>query len=195
MRNKKPARRNIGIDIDLAVIDKWRTEGVGRCELICCDATAFLRHHSFSGDEVVYADPPYLSSTRRKKRIYLHEYSEVQHVELLDELKKLPCPVVISGYWSELYGDILSGWEIQTYQANTQSGLREEFLWMNFKPPAKLHDFSYIGRDFREREASKRRLNTLKGKIERLTSIERASLTEWLAEQQRSAQERPGPNA
>ena len=48
-------------------------------------------------DTLIYADPPYLMETRTQK-MYAHEMSIEQHVEMLDVLARHPGPVVISGY-------------------------------------------------------------------------------------------------
>jgi len=87
---------------------------------------------------LIYADPPYLLSTRHGKQ-YRHEMTEDDHAELLDLLKAHRGPVLISGYESDLYRDLLRHWhceQITTYaQTATQ---RREFLWMNFQPAVQL---------------------------------------------------------
>ncbi|BAN33980.1 phage DNA methylase [Sulfuricella denitrificans skB26] len=183
MRQKKAAARSIGVDIDPIVISEWQNKHPERCELVCADAAQFIRTFPFSGDEVVYSDPPYWPSTRRRPRIYRHEYTEHQHLELLNELNQLPCAVVLSGYQNEAYESILTGWQSITFLAPTQKGLREETLWLNYNLPQELHDFTFIGGNYREREAIRRRQETLRRKIERLRPIERASLVSWLMEQ------------
>ena len=74
----------------------------------CGDALAFLERLECRGDEFVYLDPPYLIETRRNgKRIYRHEMSFDDHVRLLVIIRELDCMVAISGYWSEMYADML----------------------------------------------------------------------------------------
>ena len=66
--------------------------------------------------------------------------------------------VMISGYWSALYADALQGWHTVSFQAMTRSGKpATEWLWMNYPEPAALHDYRYLGADFRERERIKKR--------------------------------------
>lgn len=67
MRNKRPAARNIGIDIDQQVIDVWRGGDIP-CELIQDDAIAYLSTFPYQGSELVYADPPYVHSTRKRSK-------------------------------------------------------------------------------------------------------------------------------
>jgi len=82
----------------------------------------FPRIHDFRGDELVYCDPPYLPSTRRRARLYRHDYSESDHVRLLEMLQKVPCRVVLSGYPSELYAERLRDWNSRTYSAKAHDG-------------------------------------------------------------------------
>ncbi len=80
---------------------------------------------------LIYADPPYVLSTRRG-RMYKHEMNEADHVELLSVLDKHPGPVLLSGYASDLYDDMLGHWcrEIRVAQAESAEK-REEVLWIN----------------------------------------------------------------
>ena len=83
---------------------------------------------------LIYADPPYLLSTRHGKQ-YRCEMSEDDHGQLLDVLKKHTGPVIISGYQSELYDSELKGWHCETKEVRNQlSAVRTECLWMNFQP-------------------------------------------------------------
>ncbi len=183
MRHKKAAEHSIGIDLDQQVVDVRTVDLDVQCELICTDATAWLKAQKFAGDELIYCDPPYVASTRSQQRVYRHELGDGQHLALLQVLCSLPCKVILSGYASPIYETALEDWRSVTFMSKTHAGMREETLWMNFAEPKELHDYSYIGRTFREREAVKRRLSSLKDRIERLAPIERASLAQWLDEQ------------
>jgi DNA adenine methylase len=57
MRNKKPAVRNIGIDLDPAVHGAWSNQVHDRLELVQGDATSFLSSFPYQGNELIYADP------------------------------------------------------------------------------------------------------------------------------------------
>jgi len=83
----------------------------------------------------IYADPPYVLSTR-SKRIYACEMKDADHVALLQFLKKHPGPVMISGYMNEIYHKSLKDWRAKSRTANCEGGLkREEVIWMNYEPP------------------------------------------------------------
>ncbi len=58
-------------------------------QFLVIDAVDFLRGYPFNGSEFVYADPPYVRSARRSVRpIYRFEYTDDDHVRLLDVLTK-----------------------------------------------------------------------------------------------------------
>ncbi len=181
MRHKRAATRSIGVDMDLRVINQWMTQHPSYCELVHDDATKFLATYAFAGTEVVYADPPYVPSTRRRSRVYRYDCNDKQHEALLDVLAKLPCAVLISGYDNDLYRDVLHDWRIERFLAKTHTGLREEVVWTNFAPPRRLHDASFWGNTFRDREGRKRRQTRWLSKFDSMCPIERNQLLELLA--------------
>lgn len=63
-----------------------------------------------ASDCLIYADPPYLPSTRTQK-MYGQEMSTEDHVEMLALLLEHPGPVVLSGYDNDMYNDLLAHWE------------------------------------------------------------------------------------
>lgn len=179
--NKKPARTSVAIDRDPEVICRWQKLFPLLASYMEADAVDFLAAQHFVGNEVVYCDPPYLPSTRRRARVYRHDYSESDHIRLLGTLQKLPCRVVVSGYPSELYDEFLSSWQSQTYSAKAHDGIRQEKIWFNFGIPARLHDTRHLGHNFRERQTIKRRLQRLQTRISTLSPQEQRFLAEWLA--------------
>ena len=157
MRNKRPAMRNIGIELDPKTIQLWNNYNGINIELIQADAAAYLKSYQFTGDELVYCDPPYLRETRKKhKALYKYEYTYEQHVELLKAIKSLPCMVMISGYKSLLYEELLEDWNTYSFKAGCHNGTATEYIWMNYPSPVQLHDYRYLGDTFRERERLKR---------------------------------------
>lgn len=189
MRNKKAAQRNIGLDLDAKVIQRWRTEHAGSCELYQVDAIDFLKSYAFDGQELLYVDPPYVPETRRRAKVYRCDYSESDHIRLLQCLKALPCKVMLSGYDCELYNRELDGWRKVSFPAKTHVDMREETVWMNFDAPSRLHDSRYMGETFRDRQTIQRRQIRLRTKIESLDPIERHELLQWMQEQYGNAEE------
>ncbi len=173
IRHKRPAERSIGIDIDPAVIAHWRSERWPATELRCANACEFLCSFEFSGDELVYADPPYLPQTRRRPRCYRHDFTHEDHLTLLRTLKRLPCAVVLSGYPSTLYDDALIGWSRLLFQGTSHAGRRTEALWLNFEPGDALHDYRFVGGSFRERERIRRMAARWEKRFQNLSPVER----------------------
>jgi len=115
MRKKRPAQRNIGIEIDPKVIELWSEFKDLEIEIHQKDAVEFIKNYQFTGNEFVYCDPPYLRETRdRRRKLYVYEYTRDQHIELLKTIRKIPAMVMISGYESELYKTLLHDWN-KTY--------------------------------------------------------------------------------
>lgn len=148
--------------------------------VICADATRWLKSYDWRDGEFVYADPPYLAATRRGagRQLYRHDIrTEEEHELLLDVLAALPCPVMISGYWSELYGRRLDAWRVIRFQSMTRGGKQmAECLWMNYNEPLQLHDYSYLGRNNRERQDLKRMRERWVKKLEAMPLLKRQAL-------------------
>lgn len=126
------------------------------------DATLWLtaRLPQFQGNEFVYVDPPYLADTRSAGRAY-YAYEMLDtpaHERLLRQLVKLPCPVMVSHYHHPLYMDFLGAWHWRTFRAYDRAGNEKtEYVWMNYPEPKALHDYRFLGEDYRERERVKRK--------------------------------------
>ncbi|WP_233575629.1 DNA adenine methylase [Noviherbaspirillum saxi] len=183
LRNKQPVEHSIGIDADSEVVRTWADHDLPNTQILEGDAIAFLSGYDYRGDELVYCDPPYPVSTRRKARIYRRDYSTEDHLQLLEVITKLPCMVMISSYSNPIYEDVLRDWEKITFNAATHSGIREESVWINFPMPEAPYDTRYLGADFRQREALRRRHSRLADKIMRMPLAERHLLWSWAAEQ------------
>jgi len=83
-------------------------------------------------DCLIYADPPYLLSTRTQK-MYSHEMTEEEHIEMLEVLAAHPGPVVLSGYESKLYSERLRhGWDKVRIKPPKveKAAVRTEILWV-----------------------------------------------------------------
>jgi site-specific DNA-adenine methylase len=185
--HKLPAVASIVIDCDATVIEAWylREDLPAGTIVSFGDAISFLETYDFKGDEFVYCDPPYLFETRSGKgRIYNNEFGGVdQHIKLLQALLALPCPVAISGYWSSLYAEILATWRTISYMTRTRGGNTvREWLWMNYPEPLELHDYRYLGDNFRQRERLKRIRTRWLARLGRMDALERYALLSSIGE-------------
>jgi DNA adenine methylase len=208
LRYKRPARLTLGVDLDPQVIQQWQARtaihddasggiagviaasGEARFQFQQGDGLAFLTSYPFTGHELVYCDPPYLHETRRDTNIYRFEMDDGQHVALLDAIRTLPCMVMISGYWSDLYANALEDWHRLSFQTMTRGGrLATEWLWCNYPEPVALHDYRYLGEDFRERERIKRKKQRWVNRLRSMPILERRALLAAIEE----AGPRPSP--
>lgn len=106
-------------------------------QIECRSAAEVIRRFN-SPKVLVYADPPYVLSTRHGKQ-YWHEMDDQGHGELIDVLLSHKGPVILSGYDNPLYRERLRGWHKEQRESRTQSlAVRTETLWMNFEPDWQL---------------------------------------------------------
>lgn len=189
LRFKKPAPLQIGVEVDPGVLAEWGkvryTGDAGASPELAILPASFLDLDApelWQPSTFAYLDPPYLLETRTSRHRYPFELSEQEHRALLEKIKGLPCMVALSCYDSTMYRVALDGWRKIQFPAQSRGGLRTETLYMNYPaPPAhELHDVRFVGENFRQRETSKRRVETILRKIQRLTPQDRAVLLERL---------------
>lgn len=191
MRYKRSATRSIGIDIDPKTIELWTCSNPIGFDLVQGDAITFLKSYPFTGKEMVYCDPPYIRETRKKYYpIYKYEYTYEQHIELLKVIKSLPCMVMLSGYKSKLYAESLKGWHTYSFRAACHHGMATEYLWMNYPPPVKLHDYRYLGDTYRDRERIKLKSERWIRRFRVIPVLERQSILADIQELDKSKQEK-----
>lgn len=99
-------------------------------------AIDLLQQHD-TPETLHFVDPPYVHSTRelRSQGGYRHEMTDDDHVELLEVLSRLQGMVVLCGYATDLYAELLPGWQTRSTQARISSGrgtgVRTEIVWIN----------------------------------------------------------------
>ena len=173
MKRKPPALRNVGIDRDERALEQFECDYP--VELFHACAHRFIAEFEFQGSELIYADPPYLTSTRTSGRRYRFEYRKVDHVGLLELLKAVPCQVMISGYPSALYDQQLHEWERVELQVMNRGGVRTEKVWMNFTIN-RVHWASFAGKNFTDRQRIKRKAASWGRRYQALPSAERVAV-------------------
>lgn len=191
---KRAATLNILCDLDPAALetargpqrDKVRHAGGERWIFFQGDGLDFLENHHFTGNELVYADPPYMRSTRKSaKDLYNFEWTDHHHSRLLEWAFNTPAKVIISGYESALYSRAFfesTKWRTESFQAMTRRGQATETLWWNFDRPTVLHDPRYLGDGFRERERIRRRQSRWLARLQRMEPAERSAIMAALRE-------------
>ena len=103
-------------------------------------AIEIIKRFNYS-DVFMYIDPPYLFGTRTTKQ-YKHEMSDADHRCLLELLVTLKAKVMISGYESELYNEVLQGCHKEYFKSNAEhGGFRIEVIWMNYERQITIQEF------------------------------------------------------
>ncbi|MBW9274776.1 MAG: DNA adenine methylase [Candidatus Thiodiazotropha sp. (ex. Lucinisca nassula)] len=191
IRSKPAAKRSIGIDLDLATLEKYHRDLEG-VELVCDDAVSVLESFDYdqAGRTLIYVDPPYLHETRSSKKRYRYEYTREDHVRLLRCLLDIPADVILSGYPSELYSDLLKDWRTLEFQVMTRGGVRTEKLWMNYDQKA-AHWASYAGNNFTDRQRIKRKASRWAKNYEQLPQGERLAILAAILKVQGSTMQDP----
>lgn len=89
--------------------------------------------HNNGKDILIYADPPYVKSTRTLNGDqYRFEMTDQDHEELLRSLNDHTGMVMLSGYDCDLYRDLLKGWRMECIATKAERGVpRVECIWMN----------------------------------------------------------------
>lgn len=90
-------------------------------------------------DTLFFVDPPYVPSTRTKSG-YRHEMSEADHVALLEQLRAVQGLVVLAGYPSKLYDQVLYDWHRveRPHRAAGSQRPRTEVLWLSPRTVAAM---------------------------------------------------------
>jgi hypothetical protein len=81
-----------------------------------------------------------------------------------------------------MYAKALKGWHVYTFQAATRGRPAAEWVWCNYPRPVELHDYRFLGDNFREREKIKRQQKRWKARLERMTPLQRQALLSVLHE-------------
>jgi DNA adenine methylase len=184
----RPAEWSVINDIDPDVMEAWAATGLilqGDIKLSNKDARAFLRedindleYYRQKQHLFIYLDPPYLMETRRSQlEIYKHEMTVEQHIDLLSIISARPdLKIMISHYPCDLYDTMLAGWNTFDFESKTRKGMATERIYYNYELDGRLHDYSYIGQNFRVREKYKRIKTNFFLKLDRMEPLLRNAL-------------------
>ena len=113
-------------------------ERLHHVSLECRDALEVIAAYGRHAEVCIYADPPYLGSTRSARQYGVEMSSDAEHVALAEALHACRAAVVLSGYHSPLYDALYGDWgrvEVSAYtgQGNhtDSTDRRVEVLWSN----------------------------------------------------------------
>ncbi|WP_037301694.1 hypothetical protein [Runella limosa] len=181
-RAKKLANNSILIDASAIVIEKWRNhlpkQAESQVQLINGNAIEILEEQREALDcsaSFLYLDPPYPFFVRKSsEEVYEFELTDEQHIHLLGVISSYKnANVMISSYPNEMYDETLSQWRKVDFVGQTRHGKVVERIYMNYQEPTELHDYQYVGKDFRDRWRIEKKIRGMIKKLEKLPEIER----------------------
>ena len=176
----KAANNTILIDKDPRVIEAWKRylnikNNGGSITLINDDALSglHLEKYRYCRETVIYCDPPYLID----RNYYKYKFTLTDHITLLSMMSAATCDILISAYESDLYSDMLKDWRCIKYKVRTRKSSKIECLYMNYEnKKGLLHDYQYLGKDFRERERIKKKIDRHFRRLSMLNPFERNAI-------------------
>lgn len=178
-RLMRPVRETILIDkINRPELRELARKRAG-VRFLHADGIAFVKTYKFRGGEMIYADPPYLLAARnqRGRAYYTEEMTDADHERLLKLLRAIPCRVLLSGYRSPLYDDLLCDWQRLEFEVMTRGGtMAKEVLWWNYPRPVTLHDYRLVGDDWKHRANLRRKIKRAVADLASMPAIERNAM-------------------
>ena len=147
-------------------------DALKQMQLILCQLTPIFDKFR----KVIYLDPPYpLSSRKQQAEVYDIELTDQDHIALLNFVisQQKKADFIISTYPNEIYSAMLADWWKIEYDGCDRHGKTTEWLFLNYDPKAiiELHDISYYGCSYTERQRIKRSTKNTIDKIMRIDPI------------------------
>jgi DNA adenine methylase len=178
---KRPPLHTILVDMDYRVIDAWKKQNNKDVTAIHLNAVKFLEKYLASTGKTktdfFYVDAPYVFSARRSgNKIYRHEMTDQDHIDLLKLLRTVKCNCMISNYNNPIYNRMLKKWHRYEFKVMTHQGPATEVIWMNYPTPEVLHDYSFVGADCWKRQGVTRKIIRLSNKLRALSALERNAI-------------------
>ncbi len=148
------------------------------------DALIFLKNKLsnlisiYEDTPVIYLDPPYpIYSRKSTVKLYDYEMTDFQHQNLLSIIMKMEFFVLISTYDNKMYNDSLPKWFKLNFSVGTRNGKAIETVYYNYSlSDGLLHDYRYLGNDFKDRERIRLKINRWVKGLEKLESREQMAI-------------------
>lgn len=166
-------------DVDGSVIQKYKYNGYSTAVIVENDdyACIIAKYDDVIRKVFFYFDPPYLKETRKsQKDLYKFEWGESDHIRFLTTANTVRNDVMISHYPCSLYNKFLKSWNTHDFESQTRNGKAVERIYMNYPKPEVLQDFRYLGKDYRERQRIKRKIQRQLEKLKNMPADERTGI-------------------
>lgn len=187
-RKKLAAKENLLIDLDREVIHWMIKSGISTTDVYegsCFQVLKDYPRELDKDDVFIYLDPPYPLASRKSATKYKFELTDQQHIDLLALANGYEsAKIAITTYPNEIYSRILGNnkrWRLIEFESQTRGGKATEQLWMNYPEPDSLHDYQYLGADYREREIITRKQRRWEEKFKSLSNLEKLAMLQRLS--------------
>lgn len=102
-------------------------------QIECDEAIAIIQRYGRNPNALIYADPPYVHSTRTESGNYDHEMTDTDHKDLAEALHSVEAMCLVSGYDCELYRELYKDWQLVewTTLVNGVKRTATECLWIS----------------------------------------------------------------
>lgn len=184
--HKRKAATNFACDVSPKVQPFWAQTRLQYVQFALTPFLQFIQQFTFSNvtgkQWYIYLDPPYLHETRASGNLlYDFELSPEQHQQLITWAihthQTSNVLLGISHYPCKLYDTLLMhGWRKIEYTVATHRGPVIEALYMNYPEPVTLHEYTYLGTDFTDRQRIRRKINRWVTNLKNLPALERAAI-------------------
>lgn len=145
-----------------------------------------LSAYNFTSNDFIFADPPYMFSSRRSGKIYYkYEFTEEDHIEFLSLIKNNPARVLITHPVNDLYDEYLSDWSKEEFVYMTRQGTFIDTVYLNYSTAdIELLNYDCLGTDFTDRQRIKRQRKNILEKFKRLDPHIRRAISRELVNHQ-----------
>ncbi len=175
----------IACELDKEVCEKWNSMDLKNVMVMNTCGIDYMVPKDISrkfncDNTVFYLDPPYPLETRTNKR-YKYDLGDEDQFKLLSFVKVLAnfnFKIIISSYENEKYDKHLKNWRKVKYNSMTRGGVKEECLYISFPETDTLHDYSYLGIDFSDRDRIKRKIKRHINRLKKMEPKERNAIIE-----------------
>lgn len=150
------------------------------------DYRYLIEQNVFTSEDFIFADPPYMFSTRSTgKKYYKYEFSTQDHIEFLNYMISLPCKIMITHPECDLYNEYLKNWNKEDLNYMSRNGWFKDTVWTNYNTSdIELLNYDCLGKDFTDRQRIKRQRNNIVNKFKKLDNHIRLAIIKELKENQ-----------
>lgn len=146
------------------------------------DYQDLIEDNVFTRSDFIFADPPYMFSSRTTgRKYYKYEFSHQDHITFLEHIQNLDANIMITHPECDLYDGELYGWSKEPFNYMTRRGMFKDCVYKNFQAAdIELLNYDCLGEDFTDRQRIKRQRQNIVNKFAGLDNHVRAAIVREL---------------